>query len=136
MLGVALCWHPPVALRRRRRPSLGVRLSGYLATCALSLSAGLGWSLYPEYRQQVRQRLYLEAPVLGRAFEVKEHIATFALVLVLAGALLLTLSPRPGGESLVPAIRRLYGSAAALASVAAIIGIYLSSVYGFPYAIE
>lgn len=135
LLGIALCYHPWFALKNARRPSWAARLSAYLATGTLSASIVMGWIIYPEYRRSVRQTLYLTSRVLGKAFEVKEHIGTFALFLLLAGAVLTWLSNRPGGAQFTQTIRRVYLVAAILATISALVGIYLASVYSFPYEV-
>ena len=94
----------------------------------------MGWLIYPEYRREVRQGLYLEGPWYGRAFEVKEHLATFALALVLAGAVATWLSARPrSGRELAPTIGRVYLAAGLMGTVSAVVGIMLASINGFPY---
>lgn len=134
LFGIALCFHPPLALRKARAPSRGVRWSAYLATIFLTVGTVAGWIVYPEYRREVRQTLYLTSRFVGKAFEVKEHIGTFALFLVLAGAVVTWVSSRPGmGPRMTPILRRVYGTAGALAAISAIIGIILSSMYGFAY---
>ena len=134
ILAIALCYHPWFGLRSARRPSFATRVSCYLATVMMSASIAVGWFIYPEYRNQVRQTLYLTSRTLGKAFEVKEHIGTFALALVLAGATLTWLTTRPGGMRFTPAIRTVYLVAAVLSTLSAIVGIWLASVFSFAYA--
>ena len=134
ILAIALSWHPPIALRRARRPSRGVRWSAYLAALFMAAAMGMGWFIYPEYRREVRQQLYVASRTLGRLFEVKEHLGTYALFLVLDGALLVALSRRAAGSDLTPAIRLCFGAAAVLATISAGIGILLASTAGFSYA--
>lgn len=134
ILGLALCFHPPVALRKARAPGRGTRISAYLASALVTVGMVLGWVIYPEYRREVRQELYLAGDWYGRAFEVKEHIATFTLALVLAGAIVTWLSARPrAGQALTPAIRRIYLTAGLMGVTSAVLGIVLASVNGFPY---
>lgn len=137
MMAVALCLHPVLTLRKARTPGPRVRLSAYLATAFMFATVAIGWIVYPEYRRAVRQGLYIASRPMGLAFEVKEHIGTFALALVLAGAVVTVLSTRPGmGPRSAPVIRRLYGTAALLSCIAALLGLLLSGVAGFPYGVD
>ena len=133
LLAIASCLHPPIVLRKARRPSWATRVSGYAASALMSASIAVGWFIYPEYRLQIRQHLYTTNPLLGRAFEVKEHLGTFALFLVVAGAVLLWLSTRPGGPELRQATLRAYLCAALLATVSAVLGVIIASAAGFAY---
>ncbi len=133
LLAIALCLHPVLGLRRRARPSRGVRLSGYLASALTLLGSALGWVIYPAYRVHLRRALYAADVRLGLAFEVKEHLAFFALLLALAGAAVLTQSGGAAGPTLRRPIRWAYGLAAALSVAAAILGLWLATMRGFPY---
>jgi hypothetical protein len=76
--------HPAVFLRGRERPAhLSVTLSVVLAT----LAGALGASLYPAYREKLRQVLFVQSPGVGYLFERKEHLAFGAVVLAWVGAL-------------------------------------------------
>jgi hypothetical protein len=75
--------HPAVVLRRKtRRAHLAVGLSVGVVTTA----AALGVSMYPDYRDKLRQSLFQHAPVYGYLFERKEHLAFGAVMLAWAGA--------------------------------------------------
>ncbi|MCB9508397.1 MAG: hypothetical protein H6697_12140 [Myxococcales bacterium] len=136
VLAVALCYHPPVALRRARLPARGARWSAYLATGALTLAMVLGWSIYPEYRLQVRQGLYLSSRLLGKSFEVKEHLASFALALTWAGAAATHYAAKARSEPLTRLAARAYLAAALLATISAVLGIIITAAAGFDYGIE
>jgi hypothetical protein len=76
--------HPAVLLRgRERRAHLSVTLAATLATIA----GGLGASLYPAYRERLRQPLFVQSPSVGYLFERKEHLALGAILLAWVGAL-------------------------------------------------
>lgn len=140
LLGLALLLHPVFGLRRATRVSPRVWLSARLATGALVLMNAGGWLIYPAYREQVRRFLYLEARWLGLSFEVKEHLAFYALCLGIAGLAVAWGARGAGGESggglepafWVRAVRRLYLAAFALALVSALIGLGLSVLRPFP----
>jgi hypothetical protein len=136
LLAVALCYHPWVALRRARLPSRAARLSAYLATGLLTATLFLGFEVYPEYRIEVRRTLYATWRPLGLAFEFKEHVGSFAVALTWAGAVVTVMSARARLPELTPVIARLYGVAAVLATLSAVVGVYLATVLSFPYAIE
>jgi hypothetical protein len=131
MLAVAACLHPPIALRSSRRTSRAARISGYAASGLLIGSVAIGWFIYPEFRATIRARLYETNPLLGHAFEVKEHLGTYAIVLAAVGGVLMWLSRQSSSEALVPTIRRTYLAAAVLAGTAAAIGVTVASVIGF-----
>jgi len=76
--------HPAVLLRRReRRAHLSVALAVTLATVA----GAIGASLYPAYRERLRQPLFVQVPSVGYLFERKEHLAFGAILLAWVGAL-------------------------------------------------
>ncbi|MFT6400016.1 MAG: hypothetical protein ACJAYU_004786 [Bradymonadia bacterium] len=108
-------------------------MSGYAASALISVAVSVGWFIYPEFRVQLRQQLYATNRTLGHAFEVKEHLGTFALFLAVTGAALLWLSSRPGGAPLRQATARVYLCAALLASVSAVLGVIIASHLGFEY---
>lgn len=138
LLAIALAFHPVFALRRARRPSRWTRLAGYLATGTLLASTVLGWFIYPAYRQQIRRALYLENVRWGLMFEIKEHLAWYALALAIAGAALMWASARVPGSSgdlhrdLRRGVRWTYGLAGLLAAVSAGLGVALATIKAFP----
>lgn len=133
LLGIAACLHPPIVLRKARRPNWATRMSGYAGSFLLSVSIACGWFIYPEYRLQIRQHLYATNRALAVSFEVKEHVGTFALFLVIAGAGLLFLSNRPGGAHLRKATGAAYFFAVLLATISATLGVAIASYSGFAY---
>lgn len=75
--------HPAIFLRRLgRRAHLSVALAVGLAT----LTGALGATLYPAYRDRLRQPIFASAPTLGALFERKEHLAFGAVLLAWVGA--------------------------------------------------
>jgi hypothetical protein len=82
-LAAAALVHPAVVLRRpERRAHLAVGLATGIATIA----AGVGVALYPAYRERLKASIFAGAPVVGFAFERKEHLAFGAIALAWAGA--------------------------------------------------
>lgn len=67
-------------------------LSAAAATLMLSLSACAGFALHMPYQYRLRQRIFIEAPALGRLFERKEHLAFGALMLAWCAAFALAAS--------------------------------------------
>ncbi|MCB9526060.1 MAG: hypothetical protein H6702_22175 [Myxococcales bacterium] len=132
LLGLALCLHPVLGLRRRKRPSRGVLWSGALATATTVAVSALGWFIYPAYRQHLRRPLYAADVRLGLAFEIKEHLAFFALLLAVAGGALLWQARGPHGARLRRPIMAAYGLAALLTAVVCALGIWLAVTKGFP----
>ena len=135
LLAVALAFHPPLAMGRARRPSRRTRLAGYLATMSCLAVSALGWAIYPAYRQEIRRQLYLTSVRLGQLFEIKEHLAWYALALSLAGGALMWTSARAPEAALAPAIKRTYLLSAILATVSAALGVYLATLKGFAYTL-
>lgn len=131
LLGIALCFHPAIALAKARRPSKYVAITGYLASAILVLTNALGWFIYPAYRQEVKQPLYLEARWWGQAFEVKEHLAHYAMSFVVAGAVLMLLARGPAGRDLRIPTALCYALAAAMGLITAVLGVGVSSVNSF-----
>ncbi len=84
-LAVAALLHPAIILRNVQRRA---RLSVSLATLVVLATATLGANIYPEYRQRIKQRIFIEAPSLGWMFERKEHLAVAAVCFTIVGCIL------------------------------------------------
>jgi hypothetical protein len=76
--------HPAVLLRRHERRA---HLSVALAVSVATLAGALGASLYPAYRERLRQPIFANAPSVGFLFERKEHLAFGAVLLAWVGGL-------------------------------------------------
>jgi hypothetical protein len=134
LLGLALLLHPVASLRGGRPISTGVRVTGISAALVLLLCNALGWLIYPQYRMLVRPRLYRVDPLLYELFEIKEHLAWFALVTAIGGGFLLLLRmAKEELELLRRPVRLLFALASLLVVAVAVLGLYLSSVLGFSY---
>jgi hypothetical protein len=83
-LSVAALLHPAVLLANPKRRA---RLAVTLTTLGLVATAVLGVNIYPEYRDRLKQHVFIEAPRLGWMFERKEHLAVGALGLAVAGCI-------------------------------------------------
>lgn len=118
ILAVALLLHPvlaPGAPRRRgARWSLGLAITLTIATFTT------GWLLYPGYRQDPKPALLRLSPGLAAAFETKEHLAWYVLVLAVGGGTLAWISPGPTA-------RRMLAAAAVLGMVVAGLGAVVSA---------
>lgn len=83
-LAVAALLHPAILLRdARRRAHLSVVLSVAFVTSV----GGVGAWLYGEYRERIKQQIFIHAPRIGWLFERKEHFAFGAIFLAWAGAI-------------------------------------------------
>src|SRR5262249_49004522 len=71
-LSVAALLHPAIFLRNPRRRA---RLAVALATAFTVTTGLLGGYVYPEYRNRLKQHIFIEAPRVGWLFERKEHLA-------------------------------------------------------------
>lgn len=136
LLGIALALHPVFALRPGLRPTRRVRLAGYLAAAFTVGSNALGWLVYPAYREEVKRVLYAGSRWWGELFEIKEHLAFYALCLSLAGAAQLYAARGDQGPRLRRSIRATWLLVALLSLASGVLGIYLSSVRGFAYGLQ
>jgi hypothetical protein len=131
-LAVAALLHPAILLRdpRRRAP-----LSVALATGLVVLTASLGAYVYPHYRSDLKQRIFLESPAIGWSFERKEHLAVGAVAFALAGCVAHWSARRFGDEAARRTIARLahrsFVLAFAFALVVAVIGVAVASYKSF-----
>jgi len=89
-LAVVALLHPAIVLRNPKRSA---RLSVALTTLVVVGAATLGANIYPEYRQRLKQRIFIEAPSYGWMFERKEHLAVAAVCFTLIGCILHLFSP-------------------------------------------
>lgn len=114
--------HPAIVLRSRtRRAHLAVAASTALVTAA----AALGAILYVDYRERLKQGIFLTAPAIGLLFERKEHLAFGAVVLAWAGAAAYAAAPRaaePTRRLLRTVAFRAFAAAALLAVLVAALG--------------
>ncbi|MEC7947940.1 MAG: hypothetical protein VX265_10255 [Myxococcota bacterium] len=88
-LGLALMVHPVFALRRPGPPGRPTRTSAWLAAGLVTAPYGIGWLIYPTYRERVKPGLLIDALPYALAFETKEHLALMTLALAWGGALCL-----------------------------------------------
>jgi len=88
-LGLALLLHPVITLRTRERLGRWTCLTADLGAALILAPALLGAILYPAYRAGPKRDLLEHAPGVAAAFEVKEHLASFGLVLAIGGAVVL-----------------------------------------------
>lgn len=130
-LGAASLIHPAVILRdRKRRAHLAVGISTALITSV----AALGLFLYVEYRERLKQRIFVDAPNVGYVFERKEHLAFGAVMLAWAGCAAYFGAIRassPLRETLRTIAFRAFVAAAVLASTVAALGTYVAIFRSF-----
>jgi hypothetical protein len=121
-LAAALLVHPAIVLRNRKRRA---HLAVGLATAMVTVGSVLGAWLYVGYRDQLKQRIFIEAAPIGLLFERKEHLAFGAVLLAWVGCVAYLAAPRAGvttREMLRTIAFRAYVVAAALALVVAVLG--------------
>jgi hypothetical protein len=82
----ALAVAPWIIFRESARRGLVIAASA-VAVLSITLAGALGLLLDDAYRSQIRQRLFVEAPMLGWLFERKEHLAFGAILLGWSGLL-------------------------------------------------
>lgn len=83
-LGLAVLLHPILLLRRGPLSRLG-RLTAWIALALITAPYTAGLWLYPTYRTAVKPDLLAASPAAARAFETKEHLAFFAVMLTASG---------------------------------------------------
>jgi hypothetical protein len=130
-LTAALLVHPAIVLRSpKRRAHLAVGL----ATAAVTIVAALGAWLYVAYRARLKQPIFTEAPLVGLAFERKEHLAFGAVLLAWAGCAAYFAAPG-ASDAVRLRLRRIafcaFIAAAALAIVVAAIGTWVAIFRSF-----
>lgn len=124
--------HPAVLLRRTgRRAHLSVALGVALAT----LAGALGATLYPAYRERLRQPIFATAASMGYLFERKEHLAFGAILLAWVGAVAYAAQFRCDDVGIADALRKAahwaFVGAAFLAIVTAVLGTVVASYRTF-----
>jgi hypothetical protein len=131
-LSVAALLHPAILLRNTKRRA---RLSVSLATGFVVVTALLGGTIYPLYRERIKQHIFLEAPRLGWMFERKEHLAVGAVTFALVGCVShLTLPLMEDGgikQTMARLAHRAFVAAFGLALIAAVLGVSVASYKSF-----
>lgn len=131
-LSVAALLHPAIFLRNPKRRA---RLAVSLATGFAVATALLGAYVYPEYRNRIKQHIFIEVPWLGWMFERKEHLAVGAVGLALAGCLAHMTLPLFTEEATKRMVARLahraFAAAFVLALLVAILGVSVASYRSF-----
>ncbi len=130
-LAVVALLHPVVVLRNPKRRA---RLSVGLTTVLLVVTASLGAWMYPDYRTRLKQRIFIEAPSWGWAFERKEHLAVAAVAFALVGCIahfVAPMTPEPARERIARTAHLAYVVAFSFALVVASIGVAVASFKSF-----
>jgi hypothetical protein len=124
--------HPAVLLRHRERRA---HLSVALAVTVVTLAGALGASLYPAYRERLRQPIFAQAPDIGYLFERKEHLAFGVILLAWTGALTYAAAFRcadvGGRDALRKAAHWSFVASALLAVMTALLGTVVASYRTF-----
>ena len=130
-LAAASLVHPAILLRRGRRRAL---LACTAATVLVTAAGVMGSAIYGSYRSTIKPVLFAQAPLLGWAFERKEHMATAAIVLSWAGLAAHWADQRQGlrgSENEEHRARTAYMASAALALLSATLGVAVASYRSF-----
>jgi hypothetical protein len=131
-LSVAALLHPAIVLRN---PNRRARLSVALATGFLVATALLGVCIYPQYRDRIKQHIFIELPKLGWMFERKEHLAVGALAFAIVGCVShLALRLALGDEikrTMARLAHRAFIVAFALSLIAASLGVAVATYKSF-----
>lgn len=123
--------HPAIVLRRTKRRA---HLAVGLAVGMVTLAGGLGVSMYPDYRDRLRQSIFQHAKVIGYLFERKEHLAFGAFLLAWAGTGAYLAAMKLEGdtrERLRRAAHWAFVAAAAMAVVTAALGTLVAAYKTF-----
>jgi hypothetical protein len=131
-LSVAALLHPAILLRNPKRRA---RLSVVLATLFAVATAVLGVTIYPHYRERLKQHLFIETPRVGWLFERKEHLAVAAVALALAGCVAHLSSPMFEDEGVRRTVAKLahraFVGAFVIAVIVAVLGVTVASFKSF-----
>jgi hypothetical protein len=130
-LAVAALVHPVLLLRHSRRSA---HWSVGLSTGLVTVAGALGLGLYEPYREELRQRIFIEAPRIGFLFERKEHLAFGALVAAWVGGVVYVASlgaEEPTRDALRRVAFRAFLIACALSAVTATLGTIVASYRSF-----
>ncbi|MBX3251220.1 MAG: hypothetical protein KF901_28845 [Myxococcales bacterium] len=131
VLAVAALLHPAILLREGVPLSRGARWSVGLTGAVTAAAFGLGVGIYEAYREHVKRGLFQYDRAAGLLFETKEHLAWAVVVLALGGAAAGLLAP-PRDRRLRQLAALSFAGAAALCVVVVALGVYVSSLRGFP----
>ncbi len=93
-LGLAVLLHPILTLVRRKALSVWTLRTAWIAAAMIAAPYVLGAWLYKSYRPHVKVDLWQRGHPAMWAFETKEHLAVFALALVLGGTVVLQAAGR------------------------------------------
>jgi hypothetical protein len=131
-LSVAALLHPAIILRNPKRRA---RLSVALATGFVVMTALFGVTIYPLYRDRIKQQIFIEAPRVGWMFERKEHLAVGAVAFALIGCVAHLTLPLVADEAVKRTLARLAHRAFilsfALALLVAVLGVTVASYKSF-----
>lgn len=130
LVAIALV-HPAVLLRRTKRKA---HLSVALAVAMVTAVFVIGVGIYGDYRDKLRQQIFIHSKPIGYLFERKEHLAFGALLLAWAGAVSYAAATRVEGEareSLRRASHWAFVAAAILALATASFGIVIAAYKSF-----
>ncbi len=123
VLGLVVLVHPLVSLGRGRVLRRGTLVAAVAGVGLLLPAFLLGLWIYPTWRSQVKPRLVSESQTVALAFEVKEHLAWFAVACAVAAVGSLWAAGRlPEGRELG---RWLLGASVVCGAVAAILGLWV-----------
>jgi hypothetical protein len=129
---VAALLHPAILLRNPKRRS---RVSVSLATGFVVVTALLGGCIYPEYRDRIKQHIFIEAPKLGWMFERKEHLAVGVVAFALVGCVSHLGLPSVSDEAIRQTFARLahraFVVAFVLALIVAVLGVSIATFKSF-----
>lgn len=124
--------HPAIFLRNPKRRA---RLAVSLTTGLVTVTALFGAYIYPEYRNRIKQHIFIELPWLGWMFERKEHLAVGAVAFALAGCLAhlsLPIFEDDGTKRTVARLaHRAFVASFALALLVALLGVSVASYKSF-----
>jgi hypothetical protein len=131
-LCVAALLHPAIFLRNPRRHA---RLAVALTTIVVLATGLLGGYIYPEYRNRLKQHVFIEAPRIGWLFERKEHLAVGAIAFAVAGCVahlsLPVFSDAATRKTAATLAHRAFVAAFVLALIVAGLGVAVASFKSF-----
>lgn len=130
-LAVAALLHPALLLRNPRRRAT---TSILLTTLFVTLAGGLGAWIYPDYRTQLKLRIFVTAPEIGWMFERKEHLAVGVICFCWIGCLAhfsVPWFPDPHRETVARLAHRSFLLAFGMGVAVGIIGVLVATYASF-----
>lgn len=130
VLAMVALFHPALMLWSGKPLSRNGKLALAASLALVALAFGLGLTIYPAYREEVKPLLFAQDVRTGLLFETKEHLAWVALIGALGAGVTGLLAP-PRAAQVRRIAARVFLGAAIACTLAACLGTWIASVRSF-----